>query len=827
MKELHMVCNAHLDPVWLWDWEEGIAAALSTFRIAARFCREYDGFIFNHNEALLYQWIEEYEPDLFQTIQELVKEGKWHIMGGWFLQPDCNMPSGESFIRQIEAGREYFYEKFGVLPKTAVNFDPFGHSRGLVQILKKTGYDSYIFCRPSQEDCCLPDDDFLWIGFDGSRIKGHRSSEHYNSLMGEAGKKITEFLESHQEQEEGLLLWGVGNHGGGPSHADMAQILEKRKESPLCELRHSIPESYFHKIENKNLPEFHRDLNPWAVGCYTAQIRIKQMHRKLEGLLYMTEKMVSAAAFRKKMNYPEEEMKEAEKALLTAQFHDILPGSAVKSVEESGIRIMNYGMELLEKQKNRAFFALAEGEKPAGKGEYPILIYNPHPYPVKGVMTCEFQMQNQNWDTSFGMPEVFYKGEPIPCQVEKEACNMNLDWRKKVVFYGELKPMQMNRFDCTITFIEKQPNKDLLKESGEIYFTGEHVEAVISKKTGLMDSLKIDGTEYLKEGAFGLSVRDSGFDPWAMNVQSFPKEEGRFRLMDKEEGTDFSGVDEELESVRIIETGQVRTIVEALFRYHNSRAVIHYILPKKGWDVELELSVEWMEKGKMLKLEIPTCLRGQNLCETAYGVQTYESSERERVMQRWCGIFEEERDMAMTCINDGCYGGDFQDGTMGISLIHAAAYSAHPIEDRVLLDQDRRIPCMDQGERSFSFRLCGGSYKKRMENVTSEAVVFQEKPLAVAFFPTEKAAVKKKWISISDPGCILGAMKKIRGKDTYLIRLFESTGTAREVSICLWDEVNIKVWLGPCEIKTLELDPETCRLIKCSMIPSIRGIADI
>ncbi len=826
MKELHMICNAHLDPVWLWDWEEGIAAALSTFRIAARFCREYDGFIFNHNEALLYQWVEEYEPDLFQTIQELVKEGKWNIMGGWFLQPDCNMPSGESFIRQIETGREYFFEKFGVLPKTAVNFDPFGHSRGMVQILQKAGYDSYIFCRPSQEDCCLPDDDFFWIGFDGSRIRGHRSSEHYNSLMGEAGKKITEFLERHGGQETGLLLWGVGNHGGGPSHVDMGQIQEKRIENPLCELKHSIPESYFNRLEeeNINLPEFHSDLNPWAVGCYTAQIRIKQMHRKLEGLLYMTEKMVSAAVFRKKMNYPEEELKEAEKALLTAEFHDILPGSAVKSVEESGIRIMNYGMELLEKQKKRAFFALAEGEQPAKEGEYPILIYNPHPYPVKGVVTCEFQMQNQNWDTTFGMPTVFYKGAEIPCQVEKEACNMNLDWRKKVAFYAELMPMQMNRYDCTITFMEKLPDWVGQEEGAKICFTGEHIEAVISKRTGLMDSLKIDGTEYLKEGAFGLSVRDSGFDPWAMNVQSFPKEEGRFTLMEKEEGADFSGVDAQLESVRIIENGQVRTIVEALFRYHNSRAVMHYILPKKGWDVDLDLTVEWMEKGKLLKLEIPTCLQGQNLCETAYGVQTYEASERERVMQRWCGIFEEERDMAVTCLNDGCYGGDFRDGTMGITLIHSAAYSAHPIEDRILLDQDRRISCMDQGERSFCFRLRGGSYKKRMEDVTSEAVVFQEKPLAVAFFPTEKAAVKEKRITISDPGCILSALKKIRGKDTYLIRLFESTGMSREVTVCFWDEVNIKVWLGPFEIKTLELDPETCRVTKCPMLPSISGL---
>ena len=100
IEKLFLICNAHLDPVWQWEWEEGAAEALSTFRIAAKFCEEYDGFVFCHNEALLYQWVEAYEPELFTRIQKLVKQKKWHIMGGWYLQPDCNMPSGEGFVRQ-------------------------------------------------------------------------------------------------------------------------------------------------------------------------------------------------------------------------------------------------------------------------------------------------------------------------------------------------------------------------------------------------------------------------------------------------------------------------------------------------------------------------------------------------------------------------------------------------------------------------------------------------------------------------------------------------------------------------------------------------------
>ena len=149
MAEIHLVCNAHIDPVWQWEWEEGAASAVSTFRAAADFCEEFDDFVFCHNEALLYQWVEEYEPKLFKRIQKLVAAGKWHIMGGWYLQSDCNMPSGESIIRQMQIGRAYFREKFGVENTTAVSFDAFGHNRGLVQLLKKAGYDSYLFMRPS------------------------------------------------------------------------------------------------------------------------------------------------------------------------------------------------------------------------------------------------------------------------------------------------------------------------------------------------------------------------------------------------------------------------------------------------------------------------------------------------------------------------------------------------------------------------------------------------------------------------------------------------------------------------------------------------------
>jgi alpha-mannosidase len=214
-KTLYLICNAHLDPVWLWEWEEGAGEALSTFRSASKLCEEFEEFVFNHNEAVLYKWVEQFEPELFTKLQDLVSRKKWHIMGGWFVQPDCNIPNGESFVRQILIGKRYFKAKFGVEPKTAINFDPFGHTRGLVQILKKSGYSSYLFCRPDPKGYSLPSEEFVWVGYDGSEILARRATEHYNSFLGKARQRVEEWLEKNPDEEFGVLLWGIGNHGGG------------------------------------------------------------------------------------------------------------------------------------------------------------------------------------------------------------------------------------------------------------------------------------------------------------------------------------------------------------------------------------------------------------------------------------------------------------------------------------------------------------------------------------------------------------------------------------------------------------------------------------
>lgn len=146
--KVHLIGNAHLDPIWLWRWQEGCGEVLQTFRSALDRLNEYPDFVFTCSSAAYYKWVEEIDPDMFEEIRERVKEGRWVPVNGWWVQPDCNMPSAESFARQALYSQLYYNEKFGRICKTAYNVDSFGHSGMLPQIIKNGGMTAYVMMRP-------------------------------------------------------------------------------------------------------------------------------------------------------------------------------------------------------------------------------------------------------------------------------------------------------------------------------------------------------------------------------------------------------------------------------------------------------------------------------------------------------------------------------------------------------------------------------------------------------------------------------------------------------------------------------------------------------
>lgn len=805
MKEFYLLCNAHLDPVWLWQRQEGMAEAISTFRVAAKFCEEYDGFIFNHNESVLYEWVEENEPELFVKIQKLVKEGKWHIMGGWYLQPDCVMPSGESFIRQMEIGTRYFTEKFGIRTKTAVNFDSFGHTRGLVQILKKSGFEHYIFHRPYN---IVDEENFIWKGYDGSKIIGHRSYGGYNSGKGKAIEKIDRFIGDAVDGPN-LLAWGIGDHGGGPSKMDLDKIAEYMESHKDILVKHSSCDEYFSLVDKSKLKTvIDRSMVHCMVGCYTSMVRIKQLHRALENDLSLAEKMIAVSG----ISYDKKELEKAEKALLFCEFHDVLPGSMIKSAEEDSIRLLNYGREITSQICAKAFFRLCEGQKEGKMGEVPVLVFNPNPYKVVQDIEVEFQLEDQNWnDNEVTIVTVRdEKGNHLPTQNEQEESNLNLDWRKRVVFRAELEPMCINRFDCELKRIsaERRPIQKCEETETHFVIENDEMKVCISKVTGFLEKYCVNGTDYINSDSAKINVYKDNEDPWGMTVDSFNEKIGEFVLASKKEANAFNGyADEGFENVRVIENGNVRCKIQATFKNRNSFALVTYSIPKNDSYIDINVKTFINDVNTMFKLSFSTPFENPKaISQMAFGREEMEKKGKEVVCQKWCGLFENEKGFAI--LNRGTHGYSADNNEINISLLRTAVYSAHPIRDRKIVDRDRFSNHIDMGEREFDFRLTTD-----VSHLDKDAESYNQSAYALAFFPSGNGEKKDTSVLVTNENVIMTGYKKLANGDIR-VHLYNSTDEKAETELKIQNNT-FKSSFIPFEVKSFRICGE--KICECEL----------
>lgn len=795
---VHLICNAHIDPIWIWHWDEGVSAAISTFRSAAELCEEYD-YVFCHGEALLYQAVEEYAPDLFDKIRELVKKGKWHITGGWYLQPDCNIPSGESIIRQIRVGQAYFKEKFGVIPKTVTNFDSFGHSRGLVQIFAKAGQDSYFHIRPYKSEMPLESEQYKWVGFDGSEIKANRQAA-YATHLGHAEEEITRHY-SGQPQPVISVLWGVGNHGGGPSRKDLTDIANMKIDG--VDFIHSTPEDFFANID----PEYKVDhsLRISMPGCYVSVSELKSKHAMVEKHFYEAESMAALCKING-VDIKSDELKEAEKAMLFAEFHDLLPGTSVKAGIDEAVNKLGYAEELISRVRNRAFFRLTEDFVQAGEGEYPIFVYNPLPYRIKTVVECEFTSADQNWDdTTF--VSVYKDGKEIDSQEILEDSVFNLDWRKRVAFVAELEPMSISRYDAKLRYEHYETNKwtDTPAPENDLVFTDLNRTVKISKETGNIISFTVDGKEYITGDAFAPYVYKDNADPWAMaswQLEGVGRDPKEIKLTQEP-----SGVFKNLKGVSIIEDGKLLTSVECLYEEDSIKIRKVYRIYHDTTDVDVSLTVFYNDADSILKIGVPTVKGERYIGQTIYGTEDLFTDGKENVSHRFvANVYKDNKCLAV--FNDCTYGNAYKDGVIYLDLLRGAGYCTHPILDRRLVP-DRYIERIDQGSHRYNFRL---SVCDR-EELDKKASEFNKKPSALNIFPRGTGKKTYSNVEISNDKISLTAFTEKMDKNGLVVRLFNGNEKSDTCTLRVKDKV-IDLSFGAFEIKTVVLDDDGLKEVR-------------
>jgi alpha-mannosidase len=326
----------------------------------------------------------------------------------------------------------------------------------------------------------------------------------------------------------------------------------------------------------------------------------------------------------------------------------------------------------------------------------------------------------------------------------------------------------------------------------------------INKHTGLIDSLTLDGKPYLTENAMAIEVYRDNEDPWGMRTRGWKEKIGEFRLLSEKDGSEFSALNKISPSVRVIENGEVRTVIESVFGYGDSKAYIRYIMSSASASLDVDIHIVNAEKKKLFKLSVPYALQNVSaFAEVAFGEEPFRLNDDENVHQKYVRL-EDGDGKTFSVYNSGIYSSSLGEDKLLISLMRTPSYCAHPIGDVEILPQNRTSPYIEQGERDFSLRFAFG------ENEVSDAIaaqVYNEKPTCLSFFPSGEETVEKPSVfRLEGDTVTLIAMKKAQKDNSYVLRLFNPTGKA--ISCRLISEpmqIDKSVFFTPFEVKTLRL----------------------
>jgi alpha-mannosidase len=363
--ELSAIGHAHLDTAWLWPLEETWRKLVRTTTAQLRQLDAYPDYVFAHSQAQHYAWLEEREPELFARVRDAVAAGRWIPVGGSWIEPDCNLPSGESLARQFLFGQRYFERAFGARSREFWNPDVFGYTAQLPQLMREAGMTRFLTQKLSWNRFNPPEHHtFTWQGLDGSEVLTHfPPADTYNAeVTVEELRRSNAAYKDHGRSRHALLVFGYGDGGGGPTAAMLERLRRVRSLDGLPRTIARSPDAFFDALEadardlrtvvGELYFEYHR-------GTYTSQAALKRGNRRCETALHDAELLCTFAA-----PYPREELAGLWRTLLLNQFHDILPGSSIAAVNERARR------DLAEVEAS-ALALLPRGETPVNTRPWP------------------------------------------------------------------------------------------------------------------------------------------------------------------------------------------------------------------------------------------------------------------------------------------------------------------------------------------------------------------------------------------------------------------------------------------------------------------------
>lgn len=802
---IYLVGNAHIDPVWLWQWQEGYAEIKATFRSALDRMNEYEDFIFVCAGASYYKWIEENNPAMFEEIKTRVKEGRWQIVGGWYLQPDCNLPSGESFVRHSLYSQRYYKEKFDKICTTGYNVDSFGHNYMIPQILKKSGMDNYVFMRPGPTEIDIPDPLFYWESPDGSRVLTFRILDnHYNNSFRTIENVIKEATTKDGLNTDNIMLfYGVGNHGGGPTIQALNIIHDLQKDIGDDKLFISSPDEYFsdRRKETLDYPVYNTDIQHHASGCYATHFEFKKQHRKLEQLLLTTERWNTLATL--VMDYKDESIKltEAWETVLFNQFHDIMGGCSLEEALKDAEKALGYAEHLTANVLNGTLQTMSwaidtsiEGAKCSKEvsgrvwqyGDFgvPLVVFNPLSFAIKSTVFLDLK------------PAVIKTsdGENVDIQYVEGRYILSKN-NPGTIFTADIPALGYTTYWL---HMPKEKPEYKPKEKLEQYYTleNEWTKLTIDQTTGNISSLfdKKNKCEFIKShGAKPLVIDEWDHDTWGHGSDTYDKVIGEFKLS----------------SIELIEDGDVRSTIRVKYEYNDSQLRQDYHLYKHSADIDVDVRVNWQESHKILKLAFDVNAEDPKATySTPYGHITRNCTGQEEPAQMWMDLsgIQNGKEIGLALACDARYSYSADKNSMRLNVVRSPIFADHDAKDIRTDDLER----MDQGIHKLSYKLVPHTDTWHKSQIIQKALILNN-PVQKVHETYHKGTLPQTMenVFISNPQIIMTVLKPQEGKgsDSFVVRLYETLGEKATTQIKI-PLLNLDTTLdfGAFEIKTLLVD---------------------
>lgn len=790
-KQLYLIGNAHIDPVWLWQWREGFQEVKASFRSALDRLAEYDDFVFTASSAVYYEWVEQNDPQMFAEIKQRVAEGRWDIVGGWWIEPDCNLPGGESFVRQALYGQRYFFEKFGKTATVGYNVDSFGHHGMLPQLLQLSGLDTYVFMRPAPHEKGLPGRLFWWESDDGSRVLTYRLPHPYATQGRDLEQHIARCLDELDSAPASLMcFYGVGNHGGGPTKANIELIQRLQGAENSRRLTFAGPSQFFAELplDVLQLPTVHDDLQHHASGCYAAHSAVKRLNRWAEHQLLIAEKFAALASWVTGQPYPASELARGWKNVLFNQFHDILAGTSLEEAYDDAAYTYGEALAIADRSANNGIQSLAWQIRIDPEPDMkPIVVFNPHAWPVNANVELECRDLAETDILVTDEDEI----EPIQL-VQSHGTARRC---RRFTFQAKLPPLGYRTYRLRPGSGDVSPPIPVMRAGAGI-LENERLRLEIDQATGGIARLydKQAGVDVFADTAAVGVVIDDPSDTWSHDVFVFNKVSGVFA------GT----------SVRLMEHGPVKSVIRSISTYGQSRLIQDFTLCQELEEVQVQVTVDWHEAFKMLKLRFPVNLDELRLTsEIPFGHIERPANEEEEPGQSWVDVSGVARPSGLpygcSFINNGKYSYSAAGRELYLTVLRSPIYAHHvPVEPDPTLD----YVFMDQGRQRFSYTILPHRQGWRAAATVRRAWEMNQPPVALieTYHPWGTLPQQHSFIEVDAANIVVSALKRAEDSDDLILRCYETHREPAHAVIRLphWQR-EIEVAFRPCEIKTLRV----------------------